>query len=82
MVATQVNHGLQERFGRLGRRRPAPVVGGNQQGRITTAATAQEMPDGARDQTEGLGDGGAILALLVAPPDGLAHRQGEGTPGK
>jgi hypothetical protein len=77
MVATQVNNGLDERFGGLGRRGAAPVVGGNQHGRITTTATAQEMPDGTRNQTEGLGDGGAILALLVAPPDGLAHRQGD-----
>jgi hypothetical protein len=77
MVTTQVNNGLHKRFGGLGRCRTAPVVGRNQQGRITTAATVQEMPDGARGQTEGLGDGGAILALLVAPPDGLAQRHGD-----
>jgi hypothetical protein len=77
MVATQAKDGLHEGFGGLGRRRPTPVVGRAQEDRITTAATAQQMPDGARCQTEGLGDGGAILAILVAPPDRLAHGQGQ-----
>jgi hypothetical protein len=78
MLPTQVQGGLHEGFGGLGRRRPALVVGRAQEGRFTTTEAAQQMPDGARRQAEGSGDGGAILAILVAPPDGLAHGHGKG----
>jgi hypothetical protein len=77
MLAPQAQGGLHQGFGGLGCGRSATVVGRKQGLRIATTETTQEMPDGARQQAEGVGDGGAILAILVAPPDGLAQGHGE-----
>jgi hypothetical protein len=79
MLAAQAEGGLHERFGEPGCRRSASVVGRGQGVRVATTEAVQEMPDGARLQAEDLGDGGAILAILVASPDGLAHRHGKWT---
>jgi hypothetical protein len=69
---------LDEGLGGLGRGRPTPVIGGEQGVGIAVTEAVQQMPDGARHQTQGRGDGGTVLAILVAPPDGLAQGYGEG----
>jgi hypothetical protein len=77
VLAAQIQGRLHKPIGGLGRGRPAAVVGGGQEGRVATTEAVEQMPDRARRQVEGTGDGGAILAGLVAPPDGLAQGRGE-----
>jgi hypothetical protein len=77
MSAPQVEGGLHQRIGGPGRRRPAPVVRGGQGGRVLTTEAVEQVAVRARGKVEGRGDGGAILAILVATPDGLAYGQGD-----
>ena len=72
MLPPQVEGGSDERIGGLGCRRPAPVIRRGQGGRIAVTEAVEQAADRARGQVEGAGDGGAILAILIATPDGLA----------
>jgi hypothetical protein len=74
MLAPQFEGGLDQRLGGLGRRRPAPVVRRGQSDRIATLEAVEQTPDRPRGQLEGLSDGGAVLTILVAPPDRLTYR--------
>jgi hypothetical protein len=78
MFPPQAHGGLHQGFGGLGCRRSTRVVRRVQGIRTTTTEAVEQIPDGARRQAKGLGDGGAILAVLVAPPDGLAQWHGDG----
>src|SRR2546428_11051462 len=79
MLPAEALGGLHEEFCGLGRHRSAPVVGGKLNGLTVLPNALEQMSDGSRCEAEGLGDGGAILAGLVAPPDGLAHGHRERT---
>jgi len=76
MVPPQVHGGSDQRFGGLGCRGPARLVGGDDRRRARPAEAAGPAADGARLEVEGRGDGRDILAGLEAPPDGLTdgHR--------
>jgi hypothetical protein len=79
VLAAQGQGRLHDRLRWLGGRGPAVVIVGEHGGLALMAETVDQPSDGARGQSQGLGDGGAILAVLVAPPDGQAHGYGEGT---
>jgi hypothetical protein len=72
MFPPQAHGGLYQGFGGLGCRCSTLVVGRVQGIWPPTTEAGEQIPDGARCEAQGLGDGGAILAVLVAPPDGLA----------
>ena len=77
MLASQFQRGLDQRIGGLGRRRPAPVVRRGQSDRIATPEAGEQISDRPRGQVEGLGNGSAVLTILVATPDRLTYRHGE-----
>jgi hypothetical protein len=56
----------------------AGLIGGWHSRWATAPEAAEQLPDGAGSKAEGRGDGGAILAVLETPPDGLADGYGEG----
>jgi hypothetical protein len=76
MVPPQVHGGSDQRFGGLGCRGPAGLVGGDDSRRARPAQAADQAADSAGLEVEGRGDGRDILAGLEAPPDGLTdgHR--------
>jgi hypothetical protein len=78
MLAAKPYGGLHDRHRRLRCRGPATVIGGDQGGLAFLTEPANQAADGARGEAEGLSDGGAILAVLRAAPDGLAHGTGIG----
>jgi hypothetical protein len=78
MFPAQAQGGLHQGFGGLGCRRSTLVVGRVQDIWPPTTEAGEQTPDGAWRQAKGLGDGGAILAILVEPPDGLAEWYGDG----
>jgi hypothetical protein len=77
MLTSQIEGGLDQRISGLGRRRPAPVVRRGQRKRLATPEAVEQMPDRPRGQVEGLGNGGAVLTILVATPDRLTDRHGD-----
>jgi hypothetical protein len=78
VLPTQADGRLHDRLRERRGRGPTAVIGGPHGGRAPMPEAKDQLADGARGQAEGRGDGGAILAILVAPPDGLAdgHREG------
>jgi hypothetical protein len=73
MAGAIVEDDVQQRRGRLG---PAPV--GRSQGLGAFAAALEEMLDGTEGKLQVGSDGGGVLALVVARPNGLAHGQRSG----
>jgi hypothetical protein len=55
------------------------VVRGEESVGAAALETAEQTTDGSRGQAQGRGDRRPVLALLEAPPDGLADGYGEGT---
>jgi hypothetical protein len=78
VLATQGQGRLHDRL-RVGRcRGPAAAITGAH-GRLALLSEAVDQPpDGAWGEPESRGDGGAILAIQVAPPQRQAQRYGDG----
>ena len=55
------------------------VRGGDPSVLTVLPEAAEQLPDSPRSEAEDLGGGEAILAVLVASPDGLAHGHGKRT---
>jgi hypothetical protein len=68
---------LDNRLRLLRRHGAAPVIGGDHTGFSLLAEAMDQPPDGARGEAEDLGDGGTILAILIAPPDGVTNGHGK-----
>jgi hypothetical protein len=64
---------------RLGSPRAATVIGRAHTGLSLLAEAVDQLPDGAWAEAEDLSDGGTILAVLIAPPDGVTNGHGKGT---
>jgi hypothetical protein len=69
---------LDNRLRLLRRSGTAPVIGVDHTGLSLLVEAMDQPPDSARAEAEDLGDGGTILAVLIAPPDGLTNRHGKG----
>jgi hypothetical protein len=69
---------LDNRLRLLRRPGAAPVIRGDHTGLSLLVKAMDQPPDGARGKAEDLGDGGTILAILIAPPDGVTNGHGKG----
>ena len=57
---------------------PTSVVRGEESVLTAPPESAEQMTDGPRGEAQGRGDRRTVLAILEAPPDGLADGHGEG----
>src|SRR4051794_37079544 len=77
--AAEVHGGVRDRLGTRRGGGAAPVVVGGNRGLSLLTEAVEQLPDGARRESQRVGDGGTILPFLEAPPDRLTHRDGGGT---
>ncbi len=77
--AAQVQSRLHKGFRRLRCRGPTTVIGGHHRGFSFPTEALNQRADGAWGEAQGHGDGGAVLTVAEAPPDGLADGYRNGT---
>jgi hypothetical protein len=79
MLGAEAYSCLHNRPSGLGCPGTARPVGRFQGRRTLLPEASDQAPHGAWVEAEGRGDRTGVLAILGAPPDGLAHRHGEWT---
>jgi hypothetical protein len=79
MLGAEAYSRLHNRSRGLGCLSAARSVGGFQGRRTLLPKASDQAPDGAWVEAQGRGDSAGVLAILGAPPDGLAHGHGEWT---
>jgi hypothetical protein len=77
--AAQVQSRLHEGFRRFRCRGPTTAIGGHHRGLSLLTEALNQRADGAWGEAQCHGDGGAILTVVEAPPDGLAYGYRDGT---
>jgi hypothetical protein len=79
MFPAEAQGGLQNGLRGLRGGLPASVVRGEKRVLAAMPKAVEQTTDGPRGEAQGRGDSRAVLAILKAPPEGLADGHGDGT---